>query len=107
MACLASVLEVRGTQLANLDNCEHSLRIINSIVNRSGIMAQQLDTQVLHCVFCVSCWFGPVSLFLLFCLCKYCGCAPCVSPPALFLIIDTLESLFSRPLPSRVMATAP
>lgn len=43
MACLASVLEVRGTQLANLDNCEHSLKIINSIVNRSGVVAQQLD----------------------------------------------------------------
>jgi len=43
VACLSSVLEVRGTQLANLDNCEHSLKIINSIVNRSGIMAQQLD----------------------------------------------------------------
>lgn len=37
------MLEVRGTQLANLDNCEHSLKIINSIVNRSGVVAQQLD----------------------------------------------------------------
>lgn len=46
MLCLASVLEARGTQLANLDNCEHSLRIINSIVNRSGVMAQQLDKEV-------------------------------------------------------------
>jgi len=53
VACLASVLEVRGTQLANLDNCEHSLRIINTIVNRSGVMAQQLDTQVRVLSLCV------------------------------------------------------
>lgn len=43
MSCLSSVLEVRGTQLANLDNCEHSLKIINSILNRSGIMAAAAD----------------------------------------------------------------
>ncbi len=55
MLCLASVLEARGTQLANLDNCEHSLRIINSIVNRSGVMAQQLDKEVNFscCFYCV------------------------------------------------------
>jgi hypothetical protein len=44
VSCLSSVLEVRGTQLANLDNCEHSLKIVNSILNRSGIMASaQVD----------------------------------------------------------------
>jgi len=53
VACLSSVLEVRGTQLANLDNCEHSLRIINTIVNRSGVMAQQVDMQVSVGALCV------------------------------------------------------
>lgn len=37
MACLAAVLENRGTEIANLDNCQRSLEAIQEMQKRSGV----------------------------------------------------------------------